>query len=225
MIRRAAASLCAALLLLAAPTAGEAQRGEPRLVVHDDLPCPADSETEIVVCSRGVMTPAAQRTLHNVARCMVGHWPRDVRALLIGELSGNGYQGAARRFVARHPGCTPRRTLRFGGLLFAGALAETLMRTLGDLPERVAYRPSRPPLQVTNDPDLMSVCAVRAEPARAAVLFRSMPGSDDEQAAIRALEPRLGDCLRAGLTARFNRPALRALLALSAYRLAVHNAG
>lgn len=229
MIGRAAVSLCAVLLLLAAPSASGAQqrapRGEPRLVVHDDAPCPADSEAEIVVCSRAVLTPDAQRTLHNVARCMVGHWPRDARELLLAELQGSSYERAVRRFVARHPGCTPRRTLRFGGLLFAGALAETLMLRFGDLPERVAYRPSRPPLRVTNDPDLMSVCAVRNEPAGAAALFRSTPGGDDERAAVRAIEPRLADCLRAGVTARFNRPALRALLAVSAYRLMVHNAG
>jgi hypothetical protein len=153
MIGRAAASLCAALLLLvAAPSAGGAQpgpRGEPRLVVQDDAPCPDDSVEEIVVCSRGVMTPDAQRLLHNVARCMVGHWPRDARSLILADLEGPSYQQAVRRFVARHPGCTPRRTLRFGGLLFAGAIAETLMRRFGDLPERVAYRPTRPPLRVT----------------------------------------------------------------------------
>lgn len=227
MTGRAAAFACA-LLLVAAPAAAPAQRlprGAPRLVVHDDTPCPADSAEEIVVCSRGVLTPEAQRLLRAVARCMAGHWPRDARALLTADLQGATYHGAARRFIASHPGCTPRGTLSFGGLLFAGALAETLMRTYDDLPERVAYRPSLPALRVTNDPDLMSVCAVRSEPAAAAALLRSAPGSAEEEAAVRALQPRLAECLRAGITARFNRPALRALLALSAYRLAVHNAG
>jgi hypothetical protein len=222
---RPAAAFAAALLLLAAPCAAPAQRAPrgARLIVQADLPCPVDSSEEIVVCRRAALTPQAQRTLHNVARCMVGHWPRDARNLLLAELRGSDYQRPVRRFIARHPGCTPRRTLRFGGLLLAGALAETLLRTVRDLPTRVAYRPSRPPVQVTNDPDLMSVCAVRGEPAGAAALLRSTPGSDDEAAAVRALQPRLADCLRVGVTARFNRPALRALLALSAYRLAAHN--
>ena len=227
MIRGAAAFSCAVLLLaVPAPAAAQrAHRDTPRLIVHDDTPCPVDSAEEIVVCSRAVLTPDAQRVLHNVARCMVGHWPRDARDLLTLELQGTTYQRAVRRFIDAHPGCAPRRRLGFGGLLFAGALAETLMRRFGDLPARIALRPSHPPLPVTNEPDLMSVCAVRGDPARAAALFRSAPGSAEEEAALHTLRPRLADCLRSGVTARFNRPALRALLALSAYRLAIHNAG
>jgi hypothetical protein len=56
-------------------------------------------------------------------------------------------------------------------------------------------------------------------------LLASAPASASEEAAVRALRPRLAACLRAGLTAHFNRPALRALLALSAYRLVEHNRG
>jgi hypothetical protein len=215
-------------LLLAAPVGAPAQhphRGEPRLVVHEDAPCPADSDEEIVVCVRGALTPDAQRLLHAVARCMVGHWPRDARNLLLLDLRGNDYHGAVRRFIDRHPGCTPRGTLRFGGLLFAGAVAEVLLRTFRDLPERVAYQPSRPAIRVTNEPDLMSVCAVRNEAGEVAALLASMPASTAEERAVQALQPRLAACLRAGLTAHFNRPGLRALLALSAYRLVAHNDG
>jgi len=225
MIRRVAAIVCA-LLLAGAPCAAPAERadrGPPRLIVHDDAPCPRDSDEEIVVCSRDALTAQAQRTLHAVAHCMVGHWPRDARNLLLADLQATSYDHPVRRFVAGHRGCTPRASLGFGGLLLAGAIAEALIRSPGALPARIEYRPSRPPLRVTNEADLMSVCVVRGAPAGAAALFGSAPGSAAERAALESLEPRLADCLRAGLTGHFNRPALRALLALSAYRLMAHN--
>lgn len=225
MIRRAVAVACA-LLLMGEPCAAPAQRadrGPPRLIVQDDAPCPRDSEQEIVVCSRNLMTAQAQRTLHAVARCMVGHWPRDARNLLLADLQASSYDRPVRRFVAGHPGCTPRASLGFGGLLLAGAIAEALIRAPGALQARIDVRPSRPPLRVTNEADLMSACVVRRAPAGAAALFGSIPGSRAERAALESLEPRLADCLRAGVTGRFNRPALRALLALSAYRLMAQN--
>ena len=69
----------------------------------------------------------------------------------------------------------------------------------------------------------MGICIVRAAPAEVAALFATEPASAGEAAAMRAVTPHLGRCLRTGVEAHFNRPAVRSILALAAFRLSENN--
>jgi hypothetical protein len=203
------------------------QRPAEAVIIHNDEPCPAAAGEEIVVCSREPLSAEARRVLHDVARCMARRWPDDARRTVLGLADGEGgYQQVLRRFLSRHPGCTPPGRLSLGGILLTGAIAEALLAAdRGALAVRVAYRPERSPVRARGEAEVMSICAVRAEPDRVAALFGSNPQSAAETAILGALAPRLSACLAAGATGRFNRPAVRALLAIAAYRLSEHNRG
>ena len=91
-----------------------------------------------------------------------------------------------------------------------------------DLGRRVALDPGRPPLRANGETELMGICIVRAAPAEVAALFATEPASAEEAAAMRAVTPHLGRCLRTGVEAHFNRPAVL-VLALAAFRLSENN--
>ena len=50
-------------------------------------------------------------------------------------------------------------------------------------------------------------------------LLATVPGSREEQLAMRAIAPTLGDCLVAGAEARMNAAGTRSILALAAWRI------
>ena len=54
-------------------------------------------------------------------------------------------------------------------------------------------------------------------------MLQADPATDEELAAIKAMAPTLSGCVPANSKSEFTREALRALLALGAYRLAIHN--
>jgi len=89
-----------------------------------------------------------------------------------------------------------------------------------ELVRRLAFEPSRPPLAARTEGEVMALCTVVQAPAQTAGLLSTGPGSREEAAATQALEPKLRDCLAKGSNARLNRPALRAVLALAAWRVA-----
>ncbi len=228
-----ALGLACCILGLASPAM--AQRRPPaqpglatsQLIIRQDAPCPADRADEIVVCG-SPLSPEGLRVLEDVAQCMARHWPAAVRELLLVDFRAAGAEQALRWFAATHPGCAPAGTLRVSGLLLAGGMAEALLRNQaggGDLAARVARRPAEPAIRARDESEYMSLCAVRADPGEAAALFAARPASGEEMAIVRAIAARLAPCLAAGTTAHLNRPALRALLALAAYRLTEHAAG
>ena len=154
----------------------------------------------------------------------------------MGAEPGRGHfrDGLSRRFRARGAGrlpagrsqCVlPAHALSANSLLFAGAIAEAYLPEGRDLVAAVAYDPTRPPVQARSEIEVMSLCTVRAVPAAVADLFATRPATPEEAAALRALAPQLGQCLRAGGQARVNGLEVRALLALAAWRLIAANQG
>jgi hypothetical protein len=214
-MRRALSLSLAALAVLSAP-AQAAQRDETR-------PPPVSSPEDI-------------RRLHNYARCIAETRPQRVRALLAMDFREAAYREAADRLYRPEPRCWPllgeaqrSRALqvRFNQRMFAARMAEALLLSdLGDgaLADRVALDPARPSIEARNEEEMMSLCTVRAAPAETAAIFATAPASAEEAVAIRAITPRIAECLVAGATGEFNRPAIRSTLALAAYRLVQHNA-
>jgi hypothetical protein len=172
-------------------------------------------------------SPQAIRALHDFGRCVArDHWSRGrVREVLAMDYRTDASRQALRGFVQDRGQCVaPDHMLSANLLLFAGGLAEASLPRDRDLAAAVAYDPARPPFQARDEIEVMSLCAVRADPASVATLFATVPASAEEGAALRALAPHLGQCLRAGGRTRLNPLEIRALLALAAWRLSEHNA-
>lgn len=166
--------------------------------------------------------PEAIRDLHDFARCIAERRTVPVRRLLAMDYRSAEYGPALRRIVTR-TGCPGTGQFRANGRFLAARMAEALIRERmrgASLATLVTHDPSRPALQARDEGELMSLCVVRAAPADVATLFATQPAGEAEAAAIGALAPRIGECLTAGATGRFNRSGLRSMLGLAAYRLA-----
>jgi hypothetical protein len=210
-VPRSAAALLAGLALASAAGAAVAQDGAPQGRSFDE---PATVED--------------RRALLSFARCVVVNQSARARALVVDDYRSEAYRTTLRQLAIGQNACLPPASrLRFAGVLFAGNLAETLLRgavTRGTLANRVAFNAAAAPFQARGEGEVMGLCVVRAAPAETEALLATAHGSEQEAAAARAITPHISPCLAAGSTLRFNRPGLRALLALAAYRLVRHNA-
>lgn len=171
-------------------------------------------------------TLEAVRALHDFAQCAVrDHWAHvELPRILAMDYRSDAAREALRGFVRERSQCVaPEHALSSNLLLFSGALAEAMLPRDRAVAQLVAYDPARPAFQARDEVEVMSLCAVRAAPAEAAALFATVPGSNGERAALQAIAPRLGECLRSGRDARVNGLEVRALLALAAWRLGVLN--
>lgn len=176
---------------------------------------------------RDATTPREVRILARFSDC-VARFNRDrSHALLALDYRTDRYRRELLRLAGDNSLCMPvRGRLAFGGVLFAGALAENLLRRRGavaDLGALVAFDPARPAIAARDEAELMALCVVRASPAKVSALLRTAATGEEESAALRALMPELNSCLSAGSSVRMNRLSSRAILALAAYRLVDHN--
>ena len=179
--------------------------------------------------------PEDLRRFHDYTRCIAQTRPQRVRELLAMDFRGRPYRDLAERLYRPEPRCWNRlgeaqrsRALRvqFSRRMFAGGLAEAMLRSdlAGSrLADRVAFDAARAPLAARTEEEMVGLCTVRAAPAEVAAILATEPASPEEAAAIRAVTPRIGACLTAGATGEFNRPAIRSMLALGAYRLVQQN--
>jgi hypothetical protein len=207
-----AAALLAGLALVSFPTPATAQRGPS---------VQANSTTEAA-------SAEDRQVLLRFSRCVVGRQRAQASALVLSDFRAEGYQDSLRRLTTSHSGCVPggRGRLQFGGILFAGDLAEILLfdaAPRGSLGGRVALNPAAPVFPARDQSEVMSVCVVRAAPAETEALLATEHGSPAEGTAMGAIAPHIGPCLAEGAAIRLNRPGLRAMLALAAYRLVRHN--
>jgi hypothetical protein len=212
-LRIDAAALLAGLALASLPAPAAALRGPS---------VQAGSATEAA-------SAEDRQVLLRFSRCVVGWQRAQASALVLADYRADAYQDSLHRLTAGHESCVPgnRGRLRFGGILFAGDLAEILLADAaprGSLAGRVALNPAAPLFAARDQSEVMSVCVVRAAPAETETLLATAQGSPEEAAALNAVAPHIGPCLAAGAAMRLNRPGLRAMLALAAYRLVQHNA-
>ncbi len=208
-ISRGVAGLLAGLALasMAGPTLAQARSSQVR---------PSDEATTEDL-----------RALRQFARCIVQHEPGRAGSLIVGDYTSEAYQVALRRLATSNNDCLPAESrLASAGVLLAGNLAEELLPGVaprGTLAQRVAFNAAAAPFRAHDEGEVMSLCVVRAAPAETETLLVTAQGSAGEAAALRAITPQIGPCLASGAAIRFNRPGLRALLALAAYRLVCHN--
>ena len=171
--------------------------------------------------------PADVALLARFSKCVAHRWPARAERVLALDYQSRAYEHELHGLAAEGAPCLGQGTLRFGGVLFAGGMAEELLRARGvltDLAPHVAYDPARPAIAAHDEAEVMSLCLARTAPAEVAALLQTEVGAPAEAQAQSALMPRIAGCLAAGQQVRVNPLAFRALLALAAYHLSALNA-
>ncbi len=167
------------------------------------------------------------RVLHEFSRCAARQETTRARSVLAMDFRTAEYQRRLRGVAYDSSHCLPPGgVLRFSYFLFAGGMAESLLRLQSgpsELAARVAHDPARPAIRARDDSEMMFLCTVRAAPHQVAALLRTEVASDREAALLGELATHAGRCLADGSRIGLNRVGLRALLALAAYRLSEHN--
>ena len=164
----------------------------------------------------------ALQAMQNFGRCVVEQTPRGAREVLAQDYRAPGYSDALKALAKGHSRCLPNGRLKFGGVLFAGSLAEALLRSevgADKLPQQLAFDPAREAITARGEGETMALCAVLKAPAETATLLKTQAASSEETAAIKSIAPKLGGCLAKGAKFEMNKPALRAMLALAAWRI------
>ncbi len=192
------------------------------------LAAAAPSEAEL----GGAATAKERQGLHAHGQCTVNERPAEVRALLAMDFRTKDYGKAMRRLMNAPASCRgvdiKRGVQSATPLMWAGSFADGLLRRdriLDNLAGRTAYRPELPAIEARNAGELMAFCVVRTNPLGTAALLRTDPATGEELHTLKAVGPTLSACVPANSKSEFTRESLRALLALGAYRLAMHNAG
>jgi hypothetical protein len=164
----------------------------------------------------------ALQAMQNFGTCVVEQTPRGARDLLAQDYRTPQYSEKLKALAKGHGRCLPNGRLKFGGILFAGSLAEALLRSDGGpsgLPRQLAFDPAREAIVARSDGEAMALCTVLKAPDEAARLISTKAATDEEKQAMKAIAPMLGDCLAKGAKFEMTKPAMRALVALAAWRI------
>lgn len=170
--------------------------------------------------------PIAAEAIRNFAICAVRQTPDGAERLLAMDFRDASYGDAIGRYAQGHSYCG-RGELRANSVLFAGGLAEALLRRgnmVDNLPTLLQPVVGRAALPARDETEYVGLCVALRAPGEVRTMLSSDPGSVAERAALGAFSDDLSACVQQGQTMRMNRPGLRALVALAAYRLARHNA-
>lgn len=167
--------------------------------------------------------------MHALARCIAARQQQQALIVLGMDFRSEGYARALANLVDDKP-ClreTGTRSARASGLLFAGPLAESLLRMSGggSLASRVAPVQGRPPIAGRSPTEVMALCTVITAPAGVETLLAATPGSPQEASALAALQPTARGCTPPGRAMQVSTVALRAMLATAALRLQRYQAG
>ncbi len=166
----------------------------------------------------------AIQAVHNYGACVVEQTPRGAREVLALDFRSDEYQKKFRAMLKGHERCIPfDASLGTARLLFAGAMAEALLKFdvgSNELPRRLAFDPARAMIQARSPTEEMALCTVMQAPQATAKLFETEPATKEEIQAMQPLGGVLGECLKKDTKAELNKPGLRSLLALAAWRIA-----
>ncbi|HWH21952.1 MAG TPA: hypothetical protein VNT25_01490 [Allosphingosinicella sp.] len=167
------------------------------------------------------LRPEARQTIHEFGACVAGRSMGVVIDTLRKDFRTRSYGASLQRLVRANEGClTKRGRMRSAGLLFAGAMAEQLLkgdsRPLNVRLARAALKPSPKPYAAT---DKVSLCVVLSAPDEAAKLLATEVAGPQEAAAVKALAPVLGACSPPTARLEANDGGVRALVATAAFRV------
>jgi hypothetical protein len=217
-------------LLLAAPAVAQVEPAQA-----PDIPAANDASTEKMLKDaerdRGfARTDKVSRlALEGWASCVARKNAGEATRVLTMDFTTPKYDRAIKMLSEEDRSCIGfRGTLRAGGLLFAGEMAEALLESdatpIGTALVRAASTPATTGFSFT---DKVAICVVRSVPSDVAALFATERDSAAETALINELATPMGMCANA---AKARKPlsvspaGLRAMLATAAFR-AIHAPG
>lgn len=162
--------------------------------------------------------------LRDMGWCIVGETPWSVREVLAMDYRTPEYSRKVKDLGSGVGGrCIHRASvLSSSGVLFAGSLAEAMLKAnvkRKELPKRIAYDPTRQPIEARSPGEEMSLCAALQAPDLTAALLQTQPATREETQAVQQIAPVLSRCLKQGTQVEMNKPAIRAMLALAAWRI------
>ncbi|WP_157190077.1 hypothetical protein [Novosphingobium sp. Rr 2-17] len=168
---------------------------------------------------RAPSEPLALEALHNFAACAVKRTPEGALKLLSLDPESPEFQKARLRFAKGHSMCAGGgNRLGFSGLILSGDLAEAVIATKYPAGGLVAAAARANPTPV-NTVEAIGICVAKAKPAQVSAVLATVPASEAEVAALQSTADVLPGCVPAGKTIKLNRPAVRAIYALGAYRV------
>jgi hypothetical protein len=167
--------------------------------------------------------------LHDLATCIVERDRDEAARILTADFGGEDYADAIRRLSPVRPQCLGPKggLLRMSGIVFAGGLAEALLRKdLTQAQLAASLRPPEPALQARDDVEYTAMCMVLAHPAETSALLYTDATASGADAKLAEYADALPGCVRPDQQFRINKLGLRALAALAAYRIVVsHRTG
>lgn len=167
--------------------------------------------------------PVALGAIHDFGACVARQSPRAARNLLSTDFQTRGYRDKLHSLATGNSRCVrPNWQLKSSNLLFAGAIAESLLATEvkpADLPARLGYDPARSALPSHSETETMALCTVMKAPKATVALLATEPATLDEHQAIVEISATLPQCVTKAMTVSLNPPALRSMLALAAWRI------
>ena len=167
-------------------------------------------------------TPEELVRLRDSMRCIAAAAPMQSTKLLDERSGTDGTtQADMYKLLNTNKRCFGFDTMRARGVVVPGFLAEAQLRKMPTerATQAVAYRADAPNIKARDEGEAIALCTVRLKPMESWAVFATAPGSPEEKAAIAPLLPTLSECTPATAQAKFNRPGLRAVLALAYRRL------
>jgi hypothetical protein len=165
----------------------------------------------------------AIQAVHNFGACAVSRTPQGARELLASDYRAPDFQARMRAYLKGHARCMPfNGAIGSREVLFAGSLAEALLKAdvkHSEWPRRFAFDPQREVIAARSPSEEMALCTVFEAPQATAELFDTEPATPEEDQAVNPLTQVLPRCLKKEMQLTLNKPALRSLLALAAYRI------
>ena len=166
--------------------------------------------------------PRAVEVMQKYGTCVAWSAPGRAREALRMDFGDPASREALVRLTNSEKYCLDRGSLRFSPVLFAGAMAEALIEKeikRSELPRRLAPDPLRETIAARSSAEAMALCTVLKAPDATAKLLATKPMTSEETQAMQPLGDVLMECLRKGMQLQMNKPALRSLLALAAWRI------
>ena len=165
----------------------------------------------------------AIQAVHNFGSCVVSRTPEGAREVLALDYNSADYEKRMRRYIKGHDYCIPfNGRVGASGVLFAGGVAEALLKNdikADLLPQRLTFDANRQPIAARGPAEAMALCTVFEAPETTAKIFATDPATAEETEAMKPLGAVLPKCLKKDMTLNLNKPALRSLLALAAWRI------
>ncbi|MFL6800149.1 MAG: hypothetical protein ACJ8EQ_00045, partial [Sphingomicrobium sp.] len=166
----------------------------------------------------------AVQAVHNFGACIVREAPTGAAEQVLRlDYRSEEYRKKLRAMAKGHDRCiVPGWQIGSSQVLVAGAIAEALLKSevrADEMPRRIAFDPARATIKARSPTETMALCATLQAPQATARLLQTEPASKEESVAIGTIAPVLTECLRKDIKLAVNKPALRALLALAAWRI------